>query len=66
MFMFMFTFMCTFLFMFTFMFTPISMFMSISCTGTCTVQVNVPEVDVGAFLRFRTPEREAKKKSAKA
>jgi hypothetical protein len=37
------------------------MFMSISCTGSCTVQVNVLEVDAGAFLRFRTHEHEAKK-----
>jgi hypothetical protein len=34
--------------------------MSISCTGSCTVQVNVLEVDAGAFLRFCTREREAK------
>ncbi len=72
---FMFTFMCTFIFMFMFTFKfmpmsmfmlmPMSMFMSISCTGSCTVQVNVLEVDAGAFLCFRTREREAKKRAQK-
>ncbi len=71
--MFMFTFMCTFIFMFMFTFKfmpmsmfmlmPMSMFMSISFTGSCTVQVNVLEVDAGAFLRFCTLEREAKKRA---
>ncbi len=46
-----------------FMFMPMSMFMSISFTGSYTVQVNVLEVDAGAFLRFRTCEREAKKRA---
>jgi hypothetical protein len=61
--MFMFMFMCTFIFMFifTFMVMPMSMSMSISCTGAFTVQVNVPEVDAGAFFRFCTHERESKK-----
>jgi hypothetical protein len=61
--MFMFMFMCTFIFMFifTFMVMPMSMSMSISCTGAFTVQVNVLEVDAGAFFRFCTHEREAKK-----
>jgi hypothetical protein len=46
-----------------FMLMPMSMFMSISFTGSCTVQVNVLEVDAGAFLRFCTLEREAKKRA---
>ncbi len=60
---FMFTFMCTFIFMFTFKFMPMSMFMSISCTGSCTVQVNVLEVDAGAFCAFALVSVKPKKES---
>jgi hypothetical protein len=45
---------------------PKSMFVSISWIGTCTVQVNVPEVDAGAFFGLLHSQVQSKKhKSAK-